>query len=147
MHYQVECQSAKKFICLNVKAPLTLVKINLFSIIFKAEVDLDNWLDSMWNLLSLNSVSMPFLFECHHSKCVYINRWIENKLNVVVLIVILGVVVPSVMLNVVVLTVVVLNVVMLNTKCCHAKCRCTDCCCTECHCGKCKVTLYQVLSC
>jgi hypothetical protein len=97
-----------------VKAPLTLVKINLFSIIFKAEVDLDNWLDSMWNLLSLNSVSMPFLFECHHSKCVYINRWIENKLNVVVLIVILGVVVPSVVLNVVVTTVVVLNVVMLN---------------------------------
>ena len=97
-----------------MKAPLTLAKINLFSIIFKAEVDLDNWLDSMWNLLSLNSVSMPFLFECHHSKCVYINRWIENKLNVVVLIVILGVVVPSVVLNVVVTTVVVLNVVMLN---------------------------------
>ena len=97
-----------------MKAPLTLVKINLSSIIFKAEVDLDNWLDSMWNLLSLNSVSMPLLFKCHHSKCVYINRWIENKLNVVVLIVILGVVVPSVVLNVVVTTVVVLNVVMLN---------------------------------
>jgi hypothetical protein len=44
-----------------VKAPLILVKINLFSIIFKAESDLDNWLDSMWNLLNLNSVSMPFL--------------------------------------------------------------------------------------
>ncbi len=46
---------------LNVKAPLILVKINLFSIIFKAESDLDDWLDSMWNLLNLNSVSMPFL--------------------------------------------------------------------------------------
>ena len=41
-----------------MKAPLLLVKLISFFYYFKAEDDLDNWLDSMWDLL--NSVSMPF---------------------------------------------------------------------------------------
>ena len=49
---------SQKFICQKVKAPLLLVKLISFFYYFKAEDDLDNWLDSMWDLL--NSVSMPF---------------------------------------------------------------------------------------